>query len=517
MNHTGKNLPLELRCRQLEEDLAAQKSETARLQKENQLLREKIDLLIRKLFGPSSEKHHPDQLELLLEGLATHTPEPPAPSPLFEQERTPVKPQRPRRETRERVPEHLPAVEEILVPAEVAADPSKWRRIGEERTELLDCDPARYYRRVYIREKYVSLEDKDAAPLIAPLPPLPQERCIAAPGLLASIAVAKYCDHLPLYRQESILRTRHGIDLPRATLARWMELVAFWLEPIYRHLRNEIFQGGYIQIDETPIKYLDPGNGKTAQGYLWTVHAPKGDVLFHWETSRAASCLETLVPKNFTGILQCDAYAAYASFAAKRPGIELVGCWAHARRNFCNSGEHTPVRSGWMLKQIANLYAIESHLRRTTACPKLREVQRTAQSRPILARIQRALQKMAASGLHLPQSLFAKAIAYTLDNWKELTAYTANGRIEIDNNLVENAIRPTALGKKNWLFIGHADAGQRSAILYTVIESCRRRGIDPHAYLRDVLTRLPGATNKMIPEFTPAAWAKARQPVPKAA
>ena len=250
MNHAGKNLPLELRCRQLEEDLAAQKSETARLQKENQLLREKIDLLIRKLFGPSSEKHHPDQLELLLEGLATHAPEPPAPSPLFEQERNPLKPQRPRRETRERVPEHLPAVEEILVPAEVAADPSKWRRIGEERTELLDCDPMRYYRRVYIREKYVSLEDKDAAPLIAPLPPLPQERCIAAPGLLASIAVAKYCDHLPLYRQESILRTRHGIDLPRATLARWMELVAFWLKPIYRHLRNEIFQGGYIQIDE---------------------------------------------------------------------------------------------------------------------------------------------------------------------------------------------------------------------------------------------------------------------------
>lgn len=250
---------------------------------------------------------------------------------------------------------------------------------------------------------------------------------------------------------------------------------------------------------------------------MWTANDPKGDVLFHWEISRAAACLENLVPESFQGIIQSDAYAAYESFAAKRPGIQLVGCWAHARRNFCDAGEHTPLRSGWTLKQIANLYAIESRLRKIQAGPALRAALRQAQSRPILERLQRALGKMSASGLHLPQSLFAKAIAYTLDNWKELTAYSDNGRLEIDNNLVENAIRPTAIGKKNWLFIGDADAGQRSAIIYTVIESCRRRGIDPYAYLRDVLTRLPGATNQMIPEFTPAAWAEARKPVRKAA
>jgi transposase len=168
---------------------------------------------------------------------------------LLEEEAVPLKP-RPKRESRERVPSHLPVVEEVLEPEEVAADPGQWRRIGEERTELLDCEPARYIRRVLIRPKYVSRVDKDTAPVIAPLPALPQERCIAAPGLLASIAVAKYCDHLPLYRQESILRTRHGITLPRSTLARWMELVAFWLEPVYRHLRGEILQSGYIQVDE---------------------------------------------------------------------------------------------------------------------------------------------------------------------------------------------------------------------------------------------------------------------------
>jgi hypothetical protein len=148
----------------------------------------------------------------------------------------------------------------------------------------------------------------------------------------------------------------------------------------------------------------------------------------------------------------------------------------------------------------------------------LREAVRAAQTRPILNRIKRTLEKISHSGRHLPKSCFGQAMAYTLENWNKLTLYATNGRIEIDNNLVENAIRPTAIGKKNWLFIGDADTGQRSAIIYTLIECCRRRGIDPQAYLRDVLTRLPAATNKMIPEFTPAKWAEARSgKLPKAA
>jgi transposase len=236
MKGSGKNIPFE-EYRRLQESLAKVVAENERLREENRLLREKVDFILRRMFGSSSEKLHPGQLELML-SLAEEAQaagKDAASLLLADREAASAKP-RAKREVRERVPAHLPAVEEVIEPEEVAAEPAKWRRIGEERTEMLDCDPTRYYRRVIVRPKYVSRQDKDAAPVIAPLPAQPQERCIAAPGLLASIAVAKYCDHLPLYRQESILRTRHGIALPRSTLARWMDLVAFWLEPVYRHL-----------------------------------------------------------------------------------------------------------------------------------------------------------------------------------------------------------------------------------------------------------------------------------------
>jgi transposase len=424
---------------------------------------------------------------------------------------------RPKRESRERVPSHLPVVEEVLEPEEVAADPGQWRRISEERTELLDCEPARYIRRVLIRPKYVSRVDKDTAPVIAPLPALPQERCIAAPGLLASIAVAKYCDHLPLYRQEMIFKTRHGVSLPRSTLARWMELIAFWLQPIYEIIRTTVMDNKYVQIDETPVSYLEPGNGKTKQGYLWTAHAPGLDAVFHWETGRGAACLENIVPVNFRGVLQCDAYAAYPAFAGKREGIELAGCWAHARRHFHEAREHVPLRANWVLYQIQNLYRIEARLRKSKAGPALRAAVRTSQSAMVLNRLKRALEKMESSQMHLPSSTFGKAISYTLSQWELLTKYVVNGRIEIDNNGVENAIRPTAIGKKNWLFFGDAEAGQRSAVIYTIIESCRRRGIDPHEYLRDVLTRITESTSWQVAELTPEKWADKKLLLKKAA
>ena len=191
--------------------------------------------------------------------------------------------------------------------------------------------------------------------------------------------------------------------------------------------------------------------------------------------------------------------------------IELAGCWAHVRRKFHEALESSPRLAGWFLRQIQHLYRIEARLREHQAGPRLRAAVRASQSRPIVKRIERALIKLKASKRHLPQSLLGIAIDYALGQWRTLDVYLGDGRVEIDNNLVENAIRPTAIGKKNWLFIGEADAGQRSAIIYTVIESCRRRGLDPYAYLRDVLTRLPNMTNHQIPEVIPAAWAKTQR------
>jgi len=411
-----------------------------------------------------------------------------------------------------RLPEHLPCVEEIVEPLAVQAAPQEWRCIGEEVSEQLDYEPARFLRRRLIRRKYVRRGDLDAVPVIAPPPPVLQERCIAAPGLLAQVIVAKYCDHLPLYRQEQIYASRHGVALPRQTLARWMELAADSLGLIYREINKGVVACDYIQMDETPVEYLAPGNGQTRTGYLWVCNRPGGDVVYHWHASRAANCVEKIIPGGFRGVIQCDGYAGYRSFAQSgehKGQIQLAACYAHARRKFIEAQEQAPRIVGWLLRQIGHLYAIEKRLREERAGPRLRQAIRAAQSRPIHERLQRALERLKNKKRYLPQSSLGKAIDYTLGQWQGLGVFLENGRVEIDNNLVENAIRPTAIGKKNWLFMGDAEAGQRGAILYTIIENCRRRSIDPYGYLRHVLTKLPAMTNQQIKDVTPEAYAKA--------
>ena len=480
----------------------------AELEKENALLRQKIDALARKIFGVSSEKLDPGQLLLLLQGLDEPGK---APEPVAAEAARRSKVPSPPRSRTPRLPEHLPVVEEVIVPEPVKAAPEQWRRIGEEVSERLDYEPARFLRRRTVRPKYVQRGVLDAIPLIAPLPPALLERSNVAPGLLAQIVVAKYCDHLPLYRQESIYWTRHQVWLPRQTMAEWVGLAADWLQPIYEHIRAEVLSSGYVQVDETPIRYLLPGNGQTKLGYLWVCGAPHREVVFHWQTSRAASCLEKIIPVDFTGTIQCDGYEAYDCFAKGRgEKIVLAGCLAHVRRKFYEAKETAPKVAGWFLRHFQNLYELEAQLRQSRAGPRRRQAERASLSRPVLARLHRALVRLKAVRRYLPQSLMGKAIDHALNQWPALLVFLDDGRVEVDNNLVENAIRPTAVGKKNWLFFGEAEAGARSAILYTIIESCRRRGIDPFAYLRDVFTRLPSMPNWQIKDITPEAWAKGR-------
>jgi transposase len=480
----------------------------AAVQAENKLLRQKLDALARRLFGVSSEALNPAQLQLLLSlpELAARPVEN-APAPIIVEKRQPAV----RKDRAPRLPEHLPVVEEVIDPEPVKAAPEHWRCIGQEVSEQLDYEPGRFLRRRTVRRKYVHRTELDTTPVTAPLPDCLQERGLAAPGLLAHVIVSKFCDHLPLYRQEQIFAQRYKVNLPRQTLARWMELAAEWLRPIYESIRTGVMAGGYVQVDETPIDYLAPGNGKTSQGYLWTGSRPGGDVFFHWATSRAAACLDNIIPVDFRGTVQCDGYSAYRAFANGRNGaVALAGCWAHVRRKFHESQEASPRLAGWILRQLQHLYAIEARLRENKAGPALRLAVRAHQSRPVVDRLERVFLRLKAGGRHLPQSPLGTALDYALGQWAALQVFLGDGRVEIDNNLVENAIRPTALGKKNWLFIGEANAGDRSAILYTIIESCRRRGIEPYAYLREVLTRLPHMTNRQIPEVIPATWAKTR-------
>ena len=497
-------LPAELS--ELREIVVALKAALELSRQENSLLRQKIDALVRRVFGSSSEQLDRSQLELLLQLSSTPT-EPTVVTPPKKELK-----EQPRKVRAPRLPEHLPVVEEVIEPEPVKQQPEQWRCIGQEVSEQLDYEPARFLRRRIIRKKYVHRTELDQAPVIAPLPERLLDRSLPAAGLLAHILVSKYCDHLPLYRQEQIYAQRHQVQLHRQTLARWVALAADWLQPIYEQIRTGVMAGGYVQVDETPIDYLEPGHGKTKQGYLWTGSRPGGDVFFHWETSRATACLDNVIPLNFTGTIQCDGYAAYRAFANRRgQAIELAGCWAHVRRKFHEAAESAPRLAGWLLGQIQQLYRIEAKLRQHHAGPSLRAAVRASESRPVVKRIERALLKLKASKRQLPQSLLGTAMDYTLGQWRTLEIYLADGRVEIDNNLVENAIRPTAIGKKNWLFVGEADAGQRSAIIYTVIETCRRQGLNPYQYLREVLSRLPNMTNHQIPEVIPAAWAKTQR------
>lgn len=496
---------------QLEKELKECRAQLAEARRENELLRQKIDLLVKRIFGSSSEQMDPAQLQLLLQDN----------NPPSQSEEKPLvakiipAPSHPRRERAPRLPDNLPVIEEVIEPEPVKAAPEQWRYIGREVSEQLDYEPGRFLRRRLIRKKYVHRTEVDQAPVIAPLPERLQERGLAAPGLLAYVIVSKYCDHLPLYRLEQIFLRRHGVHLSRQTLARWVALAADWLRPIYQEVRTGVMAGGYIQLDETPVEYLDPGHGKTRQGYLWTCCYPGGDVVFRWETSRAADCLDKLIAVDFTGTLQCDGYSAYPAFARKRgETITLAGCWAHVRRKFYDALEQSPRIAGWIVRQIQHLYQIEACLRECHAGPTLRQAVRAHQSQPIVERIHRALTRLKLKNRFLPQSIMGGAMDYALFQWPTLTVFLRNGQVEIDNNLVENAIRPTAVGKKNWLFVGDADAGERGAILYTIVESCRRRGLDPYAYLRDVLTRLPQMTNHQIKDIIPATWGNPRKTNP---
>jgi len=478
-----------------------QKNQVAVLSAENQLLRQKIQLLLQRFFGNrKNESIDPAQLELLLQGLEETVVVPPkAP------ESKPKKVPRESGPKRHRLPDHLPTQDIVIEPPEIQEAPEQWRELGQEVTEELEYVPAQLIKKRYVRKKYVHRQEPGRI-VIGALPPRAIDKGIAGPGLLTQIALAKYVDHQPLYRQEKQFRERFGVALSRKTMASWVWVIAHWLSGIHEKLKENLIGGGYLQVDETPIKYLDPQiKGKSQQGYLWTYSRPGGPVVYDWQNTRGKKAPHQWL-KGYEGDLQSDGYNVYASLAKNDLEIRHHGCWAHVRRPFTQALEERPKTAGWFVRQIGHLYAIEKKLRLMGASPKLRVLLRQNQSQPILKRIERAALLLSQKPQILPQSLTGKALAYLRNQWSTLEGYVDNGVLEIDNNLVENAIRPTALGKKNWLFFGSKEAGWQAAVIYSVLESCRRYQVEPYAYLRDVLTRLPSMNTSQVEEILPWNW-----------
>lgn len=492
--------------------------EIAKRDAEIAVLKQTIDALCRRVFGKSSEQLDPAQLELFDPPKKAPAADPADHGPAAED---PARRDPRRKQPRPpRIPEHLPVVEQVLDPPEVLASPSEWRRIGEEVRDQLDYKPGRFLRIRLIRGKYVRKGDPLSKPVVAPLPPSLLDRCIATPGLVAEVIDNRFVCHLPYYRQAEIF-ARQGVGFHRKTLCDWAAIGADWLSAIYRAIQHEHWRSRYRQFDETPVDYLEPGSGRAQTGYLWTSNIPGGTVIYHWRAGRDAGGITELfgdTGDKASCTIQCDGYQAYPAWAKDKPEITLMGCHAHVRRKFFEAKDQHPRLVAWILRQIGHLYRIEKELREAKAGPALREAVRASQSRMIHRRLKKLFDRLALRAI-LPKSSLGKAVGYALKEWSKLEVYLGDGRVEIDNNLVENAIRPTKLGAKNWLFIGCREAGQRAAILYTIVENCRRLGIDTREYLEDVLTRLPGMMAIDAGDLTPANWLRARhgKPLRKAA
>jgi transposase len=374
--------------------------------------------------------------------------------------------------------------------------------IGCEQSERYEYVPARIIRHEMLRPK-LACPCKQSGVSIAPLPPQVIEQGQAGASLVAQVLLSKYADHLPLYRQQQQF-ARLGVNFPQSTLGGWVEKGARWLQPLAREIKAELLAGDYVQVDETPVRVQDPDvKGKCATGYLWVLGKPGGDVVFEFHPGRGKEHAQTLLG-GFQGYLQRDGYGVYGSLARDDAGLIPVGCWAHARRKFVEALDEQNAEAEPIVSELRKLYLLERHAREEALNAEQRQAVRTEKAKPILEAMRPRLE--AVREKNLPQSPLGKAARYALNEWAALTRYLEDGRLEIDNNLTENAIRPSAVGKKNWLFIGHPDAGWRAAVIYTLIVSCRRRGIEPWEYLRDVLQRLPAMKQSEITTLLPAHW-----------
>lgn len=473
------------------------------LREENAVLRTQIEWLKKQLFG-SGKGEKLDRAQLMLKlGELEKLEEAARKIETITYERT--------KGTEKRVSpaeafQHLPVKETVVIePEEVKAEPEAFEKIGEERTFEVDIIPPQAYRREFVRPKYRRKDNREAAPVLAPAPKRLVTGGFASAGLVAWVVNSKFCDHLPMFRQEGMLE-RWGAKISRQAMSDWIRLAAEALEPLHKRMKQDLLGGGYVQVDETPVRCNDPDikDGKTTQGWLWALSQPGGNVVFEWRLSRRHDEADTLLG-DYRGILQSDGYEAYPAYVRAHEGVTWVGCWAHARRRFFEAVSERPADATKALELIGQLYHLESQWDDQKIGETRTALRQEHFARP-LAELKAHAQGLLA-GPVLPQSVLGKACTYLLGHWEPLTAHLRYSNTKLDTNSVENAIRPSKLGAKNWLFIGHPDAGDRAAILYSIVVSCRRYGKDSLAYLRDVLTRLPAMTNQDdLSALLPANW-----------
>lgn len=476
---------------------------------------EKLNLevayLRRMRYGRSSEQMDAQQLELLAQSAQ---PEP-APVADLDTERERRRGKSKKRAALRDLPDHLPRETVIHEPSHgvdctCLGCGHELRTIGQDVSEVLDYVPGSFKVIRHVRPKLACGTCSIISQAVAPERPI--ERGMAGAGLLAHVVTSKYCDHLPLYRQSQIYR-RVGVDLHRSTLADWVGQTAALLRPLVDSLGRHVMQATKVHADDTPVSVLDPGRGRTKTARLWAYvrdDRPAADlappaVWYRYSPDRKGEhCLDHL--QRFQGILQADGYAGFnALYEPARPaGLILeAACWAHVRRKFWEIHEGNLQESGTLaeqaLKRIAQLYAVEALIRGRT--PADRREARQARSRMLVDDLHRWLHDALAqvSG----RSALAKAIGYALTRWTALSRYLEDGRIEMDNNAAERAIRGIALGRKNWMFAGSDEGGHRAAALYSLIETAKLNRVNPQAYLTEVIRRIAHHRVNRVKELLP--------------
>ena len=479
------------------------------------MLKMELEQLKKLVFGSKSERfvpeHPPEQLRLFG---SEQEPEPSPEEPPKPTEKASRKRDKKKHPGRHPLPDNIP-VEEIFIEPE--QDTSDMVLIGQEITETVDYRPGILVKRRYIRNKYARRESPEGdgqqdspAVVIGPMPCRPIPKATAEAGLLAFLIVSKYIDHLPFYRQIERFKRDFGWAIRKSTLNGWFAACCTLLEPLGERLKAQVLSTDYLQADETTLDVLSSNTkGKSHKGYLWAYRNPQsGDVFFDYRRGRGAYAPKEVL-LGFTGSLQCDGYAAYKTLSSSRQGSEvpigLVGCLAHIRRKFFEAKEEDP-EATHALELIRRLYAIEKLCREQGYDYDRRLDERKRQAAPIFAELRRWVDEQLPR--QLPKSQLGKAMAYAKDQLAKLSAYLKDGRIEIDNNGIENAIRPLALGRKNYLFAGSDQAAKRAATVYSFFASCKAAQVNPLEWLTDVLKRIPEHPVNKLDQLLPTNWAE---------
>ena len=487
----------------------AQRDESIQfLSQDNQLLRHRLAALLRSSYGPRSE--HFDPRQLLLFGLLVPRIESVGiESPASD---SPRKSAHRHKHGRQKLPDHLPRlpINHDLDESEKTCPccGEQRQRIGQEKSEQLEHLPCNFVVLEHIRHKYACPHcnsgtcdkcDGNAHVDLADKPRQPIEKGLAGPGLLAYVVTSKLADHLPLYRLEQIF-ARQQVRISRSTMCGWIAAAAKIIEPLHRVMCDRVRQSDVIHTDDTVVPVQQSGHCR--QGRLWTYvgDADHPYIVYDFTPTRSGQGPLAWLGA-WKGFLQADAYAGYDKLYTRGDVIE-VACWAHARRKFFDVQESDAARSLWMLEMIRRLYAVEELARDKPPPEKLRL--RQSQSTPILEQIH--LWLLAQQAQVLPRSPIAQAMGYALNQWPALIIYTTDGRLSIDNNVAERAERRAAIGRKNWLFAGHDESAQSQAVLWTLIASAQRHGLDVQLYLRSVLAHLPGLPAEELPNYPPDAW-----------